>query len=179
MSPIARSFVLAAAFVGLAVPAASAADFWGGDSGLGSVLPSPYFQFEGFYLGGTLGAGTLGESDPFGTVGVVVGNNFDVNDMLLAGAEIQADILYNGNGLIGFDTLLLAKLGGYVSENAVLYGTAGAGWVESDLAYAFGGGVEFAMTDQIALRGEVLGLGAFGAAPEGAKATAGLLWHIR
>jgi outer membrane immunogenic protein len=179
MISFARTLALATALVGLGIPAASAADFWGGNSGLGSVLPSPYFNFEGFYLGGTLGAGSLGDSGTFGTVGIVAGNNFDVNDAIIAGAELQADLLYNGNGLIGFDTLLLAKLGGYVTENAVLYGAAGAGWVDSHFAYAFGGGAEFAMTDQLSVRGELLGLGEFGSGPGGAKATAGLLWHIR
>ncbi|SFZ82638.1 outer membrane immunogenic protein [Devosia enhydra] len=179
MIKTARGLALAVALAAPCVTGASAADFFGGDSGLGPAPVSPYFNFEGFYLGGTLGAGALDEAGTVGTVGVVAGNNFAVTDAILAGAEVQAELLYNGDGLVGFDTLLLAKAGGYVSDNALLYGTAGGGWVDGDLSYAFGGGVEFAVTDQLGVRGEALGLGAFGGGPDGGKVSGGLLWHIR
>ena len=179
MNKTAHVLALAVAFAATGIVGASAADFFGGDSGLGPIPVSPYFNFEGFYIGGTLGAGSLESAGTVGTVGVVAGNNFAVNDAILAGAELQAELLYNSDGLVGFDTLFLAKVGGYVSDNALLYGTAGAGWVDSDLSYAFGGGAEFAMTDQLSLRGEALGLGAFGGGPDGGKVTAGLLWHVR
>ena len=44
--------------------------------------------------------------------------------------------------------------------------------------YAFGGGVELAMTDQLSVRGDLQGLGLFGATPSVGKATVGLLFHI-
>jgi outer membrane immunogenic protein len=60
----------------------------------------------------------------------------------------------------------------------MIYGDVGAGLMNGAAVYAFGGGVELALTEQLSVRGDLQGIGAFGGGPTTAKATAGLLWHI-
>ncbi len=163
----------AALAVSLVVPA-SAADL------LTPVDPiyssSSLFDFEGLYVGAT-GGGALTGGGLAGTTGGVVGANFAVTDGIIVGAEFQGDVYWNG-GYAGYDALGLARVGGFLSDNTMIYGDAGVGIVNGAGAYAIGGGVEMAMTDQLAVRGDLQGIGAFGAAPSVAKATAGLIWHL-
>jgi outer membrane immunogenic protein len=139
------------------------------------IYETPLFDFEGLYVGGTVGGVFIGA--PAATIGGVVGANFALTDGIIAGAEFQLDTYWNG-GFAGYDALGLARVGGFVSDNAMIYGDVGAGIVNGAAAYAFGGGVELAMTDTLSVRGDVQGLGAFGGLPSGAKATAGLLFHL-
>jgi outer membrane immunogenic protein len=96
---------------------------------------------------------------------------------VIAGIEFQGDAYFNG-GFSAYDALALGRIGGFVSDNTMVYGELGGGFVNATPAYALGVGVEMAMTDQLSVRGELQGLGAFGAAPSTAKATVGLLWHV-
>jgi outer membrane immunogenic protein len=166
-----RSLLLgtfAAAFV---TSAGVASDFLGGGTG-----GYPLFDFEGFYVGGTLGGAAL-PAGKVGTAGVVVGANFAVTDAIVSGVEFQGDLLWDG-GLAGFNTLLLGKLGGYLTDDMMAYGAAGGGLVDGAASYAFGAGVEKAVTEQLSIRGEAMGTGNWGASPNGAKATVGVLWHM-
>lgn len=150
-----------------------ASDFLGdGTGGYGTL-----FDFEGFYLGGAVGGAALPDAGVVGTTGVVVGANFAVTDAIISGVEFQGDLLWDG-GLTGFNTLLLGKLGGYLTDNMVLYGTAGGGFLDGDGSYAFGAGLEMAVAQQLSVRGEAMGTGNWGGGPNGAKATVGVLWHM-
>jgi outer membrane immunogenic protein len=140
------------------------------------IYDSPLFDFEGLYVGGTGGLAVNGTI--FGTVGGVVGANFAITDGILAGVEFQGDAYFNGGGFTAYDALALGRLGVFISDNAMLYGDLGGGFVNGTAAYAFGGGVEMAMTDQLSVRGDLQGIGAWGAAPSVGKATVGLLWHL-
>lgn len=142
------------------------------------IYDSALFDFEGLYLGGTAGLGSFPGPDGSGLVGVVVGANFEVTEAILAGLEFQADAIWNSSGFYGMNALLLGKLGGYLSEDMVIYGAAGGGWVADDPGYAFGAGIEMAIADQFSVRGEGLVTGAWGEGPSGGKVTAGLLWHF-
>ena len=115
------------AAAGLTVSSAQAADLMVG--GLDPIYSSPLFNFEGFYVGGTAGLGAFPGPGGVGMVGVVVGANFAVTDAILAGVEFQGDTLWNGGGFQGFDTLFLGKLGGYLSDDMIVYGSAGGGWI--------------------------------------------------
>lgn len=139
------------------------------------IYSSPLFNFEGLYVGVTGGGAMTGSL--YGTLGVVVGSNFAITDGIILGAEFQGDAYFNG-GLAGFDALGLGRVGGFVSDNTMIYGNLGAGVVDAAPVYALGAGVEMAMTDQISVRGELQGLGSWGAAPSVGKATVGLLWHM-
>lgn len=142
------------------------------------IYDSKLFDFEGFYVGATAGVGNFPTNSVSGTVGVVVGTNFALNDALLAGVEFQGDALWNGGGFYGFDALFLGKIGGYLGDDLMAYGLAGGGWVENTPSYALGAGIEFAVADQVSVRGEGMATGSWGGGFDGGKLTAGVLWHL-
>ena len=142
------------------------------------IYDSPLFDFEGFYVGGTAGAGAFPGPGGSGMVGVVVGANFAITDALLTGVEFQGDALWNGGGLYGFNALFLGKLGGYLSDDMLVYGTAGGGWIASTPSYGIGAAIEMAVAPQFSVRGEGMITGAWGGGITGGKITAGLLWHL-
>ena len=141
------------------------------------IYSSPLFNFEGLYVGGEAG-GLLGSGGGAGVAGIVIGANFAVTDGILAGLEFQGDTLWTGSGFAGVSALGLGRLGGYLSDNTVLYGDLGTGFVNSTPVYALGGGIEYALTDQLSVRGDLQGIGAWGGMPSEAKLTAGLLFHM-
>lgn len=171
---LAHSLIAGAALAVSLVTTASAADLL---TPVDPIYSSPLFDFEGLYVGVT-GGGALIPGGAAATTGGVVGANFAVTDGIIVGAEFQGDVYWDGGGYAGYDALGLARVGGFLSDNTMLYGDAGVGIVNGTGVYALGGGVEMAMTDQLSVRGDLQGLGAFGAAPSVAKATAGLLWHL-
>lgn len=169
--------VIAAAFATLAMGSAvqaedllinQAADFYG----------APPFSFEGFYAGATLGFGNAGAAGRFGSVGIVAGTNYTVSDAIIAGVEFQGDAVWDAAGGGGINALLLARLGGYLGQETLAYAAAGGGTLNGAGSYALGGGIEQALADKVAVRGELLGTGAFGSGLDGAKGTVGLLWHM-
>jgi outer membrane immunogenic protein len=168
-----RSILIGTVTAALLATAATAADFLGSNTG----GYDPVYHFEGFYFGGTVGGARLPDSGVVGSVGVVVGANFTITDAIVSGAEFQGDLLLDG-GLAGFNTLLLGKLGGYLSDDIMVYGTAGGGLVDGAASYAFGGGLEMAVAQQLSIRGEAVGTGTWGGGPDGAKATLGVLWYM-
>lgn len=141
------------------------------------IYDSPLFNFQGLYVGVTGGVGTQPGPGGNGTIGVVVGTNFDVTDAILAGVEFQADSVWNGS-FYGLNALFLGKLGGYLSDDMVIYGTAGGGWLTGTGSYAFGAGLEKAIADQFSVRGEGMVTGGWGGGISGGKVTAGLIWHL-
>ena len=174
-----RSTLVAIAAIALSAPLAQAADLlvYGGPqpiyNGGGQLM-----NFEGFYVGATGGISSNPSTNTTGAVGVVAGTNFAVTDGILAGAEVQGEALIDGSGVTGVNGLLLGRVGGFISDNTMIYGAAGAGWVGGTPSYAFGGGIEAAVADPVSVRGEILGTGTWGGAPDGAKATAGVIWHL-
>lgn len=171
---LAHKLLAGAALAVLMASTASAADLLV-DTPADPIYSSPLFDFEGLYFGGTAGGALSGSL--FGTLGVVVGANFAVTDGIIAGVEFQGDTYWNG-GFAAYDALALGRVGGFLSDNAMVYGDLGVGLLNSAPAYAFGGGVELAMTDNLSVRGDLQGLGVFGGTPSVAKATVGLLFHI-
>jgi outer membrane immunogenic protein len=172
---LAHTLLAGAAFAVTMASSASAADLL---QPADPIYSSPLFNFEGLYLGADAG-GAFAPGGPYGTLGVVVGANFAVTDGIMAGVEFQGDTYWNGGGFAAYDALALGRVGGFVSDNAMLYGDLGAGLYNGAAAYAFGGGVEFGLTSQVSLRGDIQGIGAFGAAPSVGKATIGVLFHMQ
>ncbi len=143
------------------------------------------YGFEGFYAGVVLGGFFDGTSSYLTApdtsaidVGLVVGVNFYITDSILAGVEVQggAEI---GATATTYDALALVKVGFAPSDDYMVYGVGGAGVVGASSVYAFGAGVEMAVMDSIGVRGELLGIGNWGAAPDTMKATIGLIWHMQ
>lgn len=170
---LAHKVLAGAALAVLMATAASAADLL---TPVDPIYESPLFDFEGLYVGGTAGGAFNGGA--FGTLGVVVGANFAVTDGIIAGVEFQGDTYWNGGGYAAYDALALGRIGGFVADNTMIYADLGAGVMNGTAVYAFGGGVELGMTDQLSVRGDLQGLGAFGGTPSTAKATVGLIWHM-
>ncbi len=154
----------------------------------GNVISSAYgsgYGFEGFYAGVLLG-GVLDGTSAYLTapdvtainLGLAVGVNFYLTESIIGGLEIQGGANI-GTTATTFDALALARLGFAPGDDFMVYGVAGLGTVGATGVYAFGGGVEAAVTQSIAVRGEVLGLGQWGAAPNAVKATAGVIWRMQ
>ncbi len=170
---LAHLFVAGAALAVSMASAASAADLL---KPADPIYSSPLFNFDGFYVGGQVGAAGYAGAG-YGSIGVVVGSNFAVSDGIIVGGEFQGDVFLN-NGFSALDALALGRVGGFISENVLLYGDAGIGVVDTTPVYALGIGAELGLTDSLSVRGELQGLGQFGAAPSATKATVGLLWHM-
>jgi hypothetical protein len=174
-----RSIVLGAAFSLLAFSAAQAADpGYMADP----IYDSPMFNFDGVYVG--VQAGGMWQWTPApgvisGDVGAMAGANFSINDALLAGIEFQGDAFIDMNGIQGWDALFLGHFGGFITDSAIIYAAAGAGTTDKTMVYSLGGGIEAAAGDQLSVRGEILALGPWGAMPDRAKGTLGLIWHIQ
>lgn len=171
-----RSITLGVAVCGMLAGGVQASDLMIG--GVDPIYDSGLFNFEGFYVGATLGAATFPSTGVVGTVGGVAGANFAMTDAILAGVEFQGDALWNGNGIAGFDALFLGKVGGYLSDDMVVYGTGGGGWVAGAGAYGLGAGIEMAVAEQMSVRAEGIGTGNWGTWMNGGKATVGVLWHM-
>lgn len=172
-----RSLLAGAAIASVMVTGVQAADLMVG--GLNDpIYNSPLFNFEGVYIGGTLGAGAFPAPGTVGTVGVVAGANFAIGDAFMLGAEAQVDVLWSGAGFVGYDALLLGKVGGFLTDDMMIYGTGGGGVIGGVTSYALGAGIEMAIADQLSARAEVMATGTWGGAPNGGKAAIGLLWHL-
>ncbi len=174
---LSRLLLAGAAVAGLTVTGAQAADLILDQPD--SIFDSQLFNFEGIYVGGTVGGAAFPTTAGLvGTVGVVAGANFALGDAVLAGAEFQGDVLWDGGGFTGVDALLLGKLGFYLSDETLIYGTAGGGLVDGTTSYALGAGIEMALADQLSGRIEGMATGGWGAAPDGGKVALGLIWHM-
>lgn len=156
--------LLAAAAFGL-IPAAAMAQ-----SSYYGISP-----FEGAYVGGYGGAMT--NPDMNGTLGGIAGANFSVTDGIMVGAEAQGGATFGSTTT--YDAMMLGHVGYEVDDQMLVYGKLGAGMIDGTGSYAVGGGAETMLVDQIGVRGELLGTGAWGEGPSAAKVTAGVLWHMR
>lgn len=150
-----------------------------GFSSVGALAQDAYYglsAFEGIYVGAYAG-GLMSSTATNWTAGGIAGANFAITDGIVAGAEVQ------GGGTFGttttYDALMLGHLGYEISDQAMVYGAAGGGAINSTASYAVGVGAEFIAADQLGVRGEVLGTGAWGGGFTATKASAGVLWHVR
>ena len=148
------------------------------------------FDWTGLYVGANVGGEFTGANSN-GVVGALAGYNFAVTDAVIAGVEGRADYVFDGDDFSAGEYLALARVGVVATENVLAYGTAGLGYRDTSNngaseggIYAFGAGAEIAATENVSLRGEVLGIGFLGDglngdnAPAAAKATVGALFHF-
>lgn len=157
----------------------------------------PVTDFSGYYAGINLG----GLTDPqynfyndYGwgwhlsrfELGGLAGYNHALNETFRAGVEAQVGFNFDTSGDSGIDALALARVGVVPTEGVHVYAAAGLGMIEARGAYAFGGGVEYALWGQASLRGEALLVGRLDGepgltgvtGPSSSKVTIGTVWHF-
>ena len=157
----------------------------------------PVTDFAGYYAGvniGGLSDQNFNFFDDYGwgwhlsrfEMGGLAGYNFALTDAIRAGVETQLGVNFDTSGDAGFDALALGRVGVVPLEGLLVYAAGGLGLVESEAAYAFGGGLEYALWGHAALRGEALLLGRLDGAPgltgisgpTTSKVTVGTVWHF-
>ncbi|WP_156461206.1 hypothetical protein [Devosia sp. Root436] len=157
----------------------------------------PVTDFSGFYAGiniGSLADPQFNFFDDYGhgwhlsrfEMGGLAGYNHALGDMIRAGIEVQLGANYDTSGDAGLDALALARIGVVPVPGVLAYAAGGVGLVEAAGAYAFGGGLEYALWGDVALRGEALLLGRMDGAPgltgisgpTTSKVTIGTVWHF-
>ena len=156
------------------------------------IVEASGFTWDGLYAGveaggvfsGTPAIAGLPAGTTQGVIGAVVGVNFTVAAPVVLGAELQGDYVFTpgGSGLF----LALAHVGVVATDQVLIYAAGGVGATStggvSTGVYALGGGVDVAVTDNVSVRAEVLGLGDFDGANdsffESAKATVGVFYHF-
>ena len=145
-----RSFklaLLATAAVAAFSSAAAAADLIV-DVPIDTPVIDNSFSFDGPYIGAFL----QGQTNP-ATFGL--GVNFGVNalmDSLLLGAEVEGVAALGPN----FSGQVTGRLGGLISDNAIIYGYSGLGSRTPTSFYVpVGIGAEVAVADNVGIKGEV------------------------
>lgn len=153
------------------------------------VAPAPVYSpevsvydWDGFYAGIHGGAQFSGNTHY--VIGGFAGYNV-VDGSMVYGVEAQADYVANDDFEAG-EYAVLGRVGTLVGPDTLVYGAAGFNYRDTSASidgwgYSFGGGVEHAVTDSIAVRGEVLGQGTFDyddGTPYAAKATAGFVFSF-
>jgi outer membrane immunogenic protein len=197
-----RSIALGVSAAALMVGGAQAADL------IIPTTPQPIyeaagFDWEGMYVGARLGGQFLGTNEygvvgagaavTSGVVGAAVGVNFIPADPILVGVEVTGDYVWN-NGFATGEFFANLRVGAVVTDSALIYAIGGVGVNTgttnfapgtSGGLYQLGAGVEFAVTDAVTVRGELVGQGDWsntGAGGdsffEATKATVGVFYHF-
>ncbi|MDB5535417.1 MAG: hypothetical protein JWP26_1109 [Devosia sp.] len=181
-----RSLSLGVAAVALLSSGAMAADL------IIPTTPQPIyesagFSWDGLYAGVEAGGLFNDTDDTRGLIGAVVGVNFTVADPIVIGLELQGDYVFEGDNTTDAGLFLaLGHVGAVVTDQVLVYAAGGFGAItangDSSGVYALGAGVDFAVTDNVSVRGEILGLGNFDDANDdffdAAKATVGVFYHF-
>lgn len=157
----------------------------------------PVTDFAGAYAGLNIGGLTdpqFNFFDDYGwgwhlsrfEMGTLAGYNFAAGNLVRLGVEGQLGVNFDTSGDVGLDALALGHAGVVPFDGLHAYAAAGLGIVEGKGAYAFGGGVEYALWGNTALRGEALILGRLDGkaglsgvtGPTSSKVTVGTVWHL-
>ena len=178
-----RSIAVGLAAAALFSTAAQAADL------IIPTTPQPIyeaagFSWEGLYAG-VQGGGQFYPNLSYGLLGAHVGVNFIPSDPILLGLEVTGEAIFDGGSTFG-EFFVNGRLGAVVSDQVLLYVLAGTGVEVASGGggtfgtYQLGGGAEFAVTDSISLRGQLVGVGFYGDPDffDGAKATVGMSYHF-
>jgi outer membrane immunogenic protein len=191
-----RSLAIGVSAAALMVGGAQAADLIIPTTPQPIYQPSAGFDWEGLYIGARLGGQFVGDlagdyagnldNVTNGVVGAAVGVNFIPADPILLGVEVTGDYLWN-NTVNTSEFFANLRVGAVVTDAALVYAIGGVGinnnGTTSEGVYQLGGGVEFAVTDAVTVRGELVGQGDFATEAgdaffETAKATVGVFYHF-
>jgi opacity protein-like surface antigen len=149
--------VLAIGLVFSALPALAAEPNTKGQ--IGRPYAQPADEVVGHFYGYTfLQTEALDAEDWSGGVGV--GYQARVSGLWVVGIEADAARRFSDlHCATEFDNwvfTLRGKAGYLVTTNLLVYGTGGAGWIEGDVGFVWGGGAQLALTERWSLRAEVL-----------------------
>lgn len=199
-----RSLTLGVAAAALISSGAMAADL------IIPTAPQPIYEAAGFswdgMYAGIQGGGLFGRKDVngntpgFGVIGAHVGYNFIVADPILLGVEGTAEYVWGRNNGVDQNAgnfFINARVGAVVTDSVLVYALAGTGLETVDGrrnaagaaidnaqgVYQLGAGVEFAVTDAVTVRGQLVGYGYYNDNLrkdffDGAKATVGVSYHF-
>jgi hypothetical protein len=133
-------------------PAGPPTDFVGPYAGLysGAYVDPNYHFFTGDGHG-------LHESNV--AVGGLAGWNVALNDTFRLGGEAQLGLGFDTSSDVSLDALALGHAGIVAMPGLMPYAAAGLGSIGNKGAYAFGGGLEYALWGKNTLRGEALAFG--------------------
>lgn len=160
----------------LFAPRTSDADFTGAytNAYFGAILNFPYNFFPDVGNGGHLTRLSFGGG---------AGWNQEIANNIIAGVELQGGLLFDTSGDVTHDTLALGRIGLVPIDGLFVYAEAGGGLVANKPAFAFGGGLEYALWENASFRADVLAVGELdpAAAVQGVSATkfhVGPVWHF-
>ena len=124
-------------------------------------------NWDGLYAGGYIGASSASAGAL--SAGGIIGYNF-TSDNILFGAELQAGARFSSSSALEFQAV--GHAGVPIANDVALYGLLGVGYIGTP-EVSFGAGVQFAIDNDMSLRGEasVLSSG-------GVRATAALLFKL-
>ena len=155
------------------------------------LLPAPpqvivediAFALEGPYVG-VQGGANFDAGGAAGLIGVVAGVNFAASDSIFLGAEAEFNAMNPFFGATAYDVLISGKIGAMVTDDIAVYAKGGVGALSTVVGgagvYQVGGGIEFGVTENVSLRGELMYYDDFSgvALAPGGKATVGILFHF-
>jgi outer membrane immunogenic protein len=179
-----RKLALAAAALAVTGSAAMAADLYVPETAA-PIVEATGTSFEGFYAGAQLGGYFEENADTQLLIGGVIGYNF-ASSPIYAGVELQGNYYFENDSFnAASEILALGKIGFTPADNLALYATGGVGYVWEDggndfSEFALGVGAEYKVTDDMSIRGDILGIGYDngGDTFDAARATVGVLWHF-
>jgi hypothetical protein len=159
---------------------AFAADLIVADPVVDMASPKAYDVYVGI-LGGV---GNQTNQPVFAGLGVTIGADVDLTDVVFVGAELRGTAYWNNTGFSSWEVLGFGRLGFHATDAVDLYVMGGAAYsvTSANVAsnyYGFGAGAEFAVADDMSLRTEVSAYGDWGVAPDTLQGTVGLLWQIK
>ena len=191
-----RSLAIGVSAAALMVGGAQAADLIIPTTPQPIIETSSGFDWEGIYAGARVGGQWVGTQKygnstlvdtTSGVLGAAVGVNFLPVDPVLLGLEVTGDWIWNEKYSSG-EFFANLRAGAVVTDNALVYAIGGVGFQaregrDNAGIYQLGAGVEFAVTDAVTLRGEVVGQGAFDKNGSddffrATKATVGAFYHF-
>lgn len=191
-----RSLAIGVSAAALMVGGAQAADLIIPTTPQPIIETSSGFDWEGIYAGARVGGQWVGSAQygnavvgerTNGVLGVAAGVNFLPMDPVLLGLEVTGDWLWNDQYSSG-EFFANLRAGAVVTDNALVYAIGGVGFQaregqNNEGIYQLGAGVEFAVTDAVTLRGEIVGQGAFEKNGSddffrATKATVGAFYHF-
>jgi len=175
-----KIFAIAAVVLGLSVAAsasASASDLYLPEQPMTPVYDDGAFPWEGLYFGVTKGGwiSATGSSEWYIEVTKVAGFNILLGDNFVLGAEATVSALVAPAFYL--DATITGHAGILIDDSVLIYKLGGVGFVDGDTYGILGAGVEVAIGDSLALRGEVRAV-FWDPGVDWFRPSVGLIWHL-